>query len=54
MTPPAPGQEPDLKINPVHFTNFETRFFDDPNSNKVTIIKTQIKIILIFLIVNVI
>ena len=54
MTPPAPGQEPDFKFDPVHFTNFETWFFEYPNSNKVTIIKTRIKIILIFLIVNVI
>ena len=54
MTLPATGQEPDLKFDPVHFTNFETRFFEDPNSNKVIIIKTHIKIILIFVIVNVI
>ena len=54
MTPPDPGQEPDLKLYPVHFANFETRFFEDPNSNKVTIIKPHVKIILIFLILNII
>ena len=45
---PSLGQEPCLKLYPVHFTNFETWFFEYPNSNKATLYKTHIKIIFTF------